>query len=175
MTLPTAPQFVTAQAQHGLQFTRTVPISPEQCWAAWTTPALLEPWFCPKPWYVTDAQIDLRPGGRFGTVMHGPNGERFDNVGCYLVVEAPRRLVWTNALAPGFVPQQIAQPGFAFTAEVLFDPAPSGGTLYSARVVHANAADCAAHAAMGFEPGWGACLDQLVAFMQARGRAFAAS
>ena len=43
---------------------------------------------------------------------------------------------------------------------------PSGGTRYSARVMHADKAGRDAHEAMGFEQGWGVALDQLVELMQ---------
>ena len=33
-----------------LAFERFVALPPETLWAAWTTPELLMPWFCPRPW-----------------------------------------------------------------------------------------------------------------------------
>ena len=47
-------------------------------------------------------EIDLRPGGKFRTVMQGPAGEVVDNSGCYLEVVPGRRLVFTDALGPGW-------------------------------------------------------------------------
>ena len=44
-------------------------------WRCWTEPALLEPWFCPKPWRVTDVVLDPRTGGSAKMNMCGPNGE----------------------------------------------------------------------------------------------------
>jgi uncharacterized protein YndB with AHSA1/START domain len=58
---------------------RQVDIPRELIWQAWTQPQDLMPWFCPKPWAVTECEIDLRPGGQFRNVMTGPNGERLDN------------------------------------------------------------------------------------------------
>jgi uncharacterized protein YndB with AHSA1/START domain len=40
------------------------------------------------------------------------------------------------------------------------------GTRYIATVIHADEAGCKRHAEMGFEAGWGAALDQLVAMIQ---------
>ena len=40
------------------------------------------------------------------------------------------------------------------------------GTRYTATVIHADEAGCQKHAAMGFEAGWGAALNQLVAMVQ---------
>jgi uncharacterized protein YndB with AHSA1/START domain len=40
------------------------------------------------------------------------------------------------------------------------------GTRYTATVIHADEGGCKRHAAMGFEQGWGAALDQLVAMVK---------
>jgi uncharacterized protein YndB with AHSA1/START domain len=144
-----------------LAFSRVVPLTPAELWRGWTDPALLTRWFCPKPWMVTEAEIDTRPGGLFRTVMQGPAGERVDNIGCWLEVEPPSRLVWTDALGPGFRP---SAAGFV-TVTLRFDPAP-GGTLYAVRAQHKDSADRDRHAAMGFEQGWVTALDQLVALLR---------
>jgi uncharacterized protein YndB with AHSA1/START domain len=39
---------------------RDVPVSAEALWRGWTEPSLLKQWFCPLPWRVTEAEIDLR-------------------------------------------------------------------------------------------------------------------
>jgi uncharacterized protein YndB with AHSA1/START domain len=99
--------------------------------------------------------------------MQSPEGETLpEGVGCFLAVEAPHRLVWTNLLGPGFVPQAVAHPGFGFVCELRFDLLPDGGTRYQAQVHHVDAAGRDAHAAMGFEAGWSAALSQLVEMVQ---------
>lgn len=151
-----------------LRLVREVPINPEQCFEGWTVPERLMPWFCPRPWRVVDCVIDLQPGGAFGTTMQSPEGAIVPNeAGCYLVVEPPHRLVWTNLLGPGFKPTAIHHPGFGFVCELRFDRLPSGGTRYQATVHHVDAAGRDAHAAIGFKAGWNAALDQLVELMQA--------
>ena len=88
--------------EHVLALERVIGTSPEKVWRCWTEPKLLEQWFCPKPWYVTDAVIDLRPGGEFSCVMNGPEGETFDNIGVFLEVDPQKRLVTTDAFRPGW-------------------------------------------------------------------------
>jgi len=146
-----------------LRLTRDVPITPEQCFEGWTVPDRLMPWFCPKPWRVVACTIDPQPGGVFSTTMQSPDSETLpEGAGCFLVVEAPHRLIWTNLLGPGYIPQDIAHPGFGFVCELRFDRLDTGGTRYQACVHHVDAAGRDAHAAMGFEAGWSAALDQLV-------------
>ena len=94
--------------------------------------------------------------------MHGPAGEVHgadSPGGCFLVVEAPHRLVWTSALTAGFRP--VHDPVLMFTAELTFETV-EGGTRYHVRAIHTNEADAKKHAEMGFEAGWGKALEQLV-------------
>lgn len=151
-----------------LKLERVVPVSPDKIYRAWTTPEHLKQWFCPKPWQTTECEMDLRPGGVFRTVMEGPNGERFNNAGCFLELVPPRRIVWTNALEPGFRPavaDKSAPVHFFFTATLTFEPQ-GAGTKYTAIVQHANESDAAQHATMGFDDGWGTVLNQLVEILQ---------
>lgn len=155
----------TFDPQLDLSFERVVDISKEQIWKAWTEPRYITQWFTPAPWKTIDCEIDLRPGGIFSTVMLSPEGQRFPNAGSYLEVVENSRLVWTNALAPGFRPAALPDGGFAMTAIIqLADQ--GGGTRYTATVLHENKAAREQHAAMGFEEGWGKALDQLVAMVK---------
>lgn len=154
-----------------LSFSRVIDVPKELVWRAWTEPELLKPWFCPLPWKTIDCEIDLRPGGIFRTTMRSPEGQEFPGTGCYLEVNPNKKLVWTNALLPGFRPSFVTETcgtddaGFMFTAMIeLADHA--GGTRYTATVIHADEAGCKRHAEMGFESGWGAALDQLVALIK---------
>jgi uncharacterized protein YndB with AHSA1/START domain len=155
-----------------LTFERVIDVPREQVWAAWTTPELLMPWFCPKPWLTVACEIDLRPGGRFHTVMQSPEGQKFTNDGCYLEIINNEKLVWTNALEPDFRPakQPEASPGhecaeFLMTATISLAPH-TNGTKYNALVQHADKEARLKHEKMGFYEGWGACLDQLVAIIK---------
>lgn len=140
---------------------RVVDVPRELVWRAWTEPEHLMPWFCPRPWRTTECEIDLRPGGKFRTAMRGPEGEMFDNVGCYLEVVPNERLVWTGALLPGFRPANTPDNVPVFTCILTFEKE-GDGTKYRAHVMHKDEAARAAHDAMGFHRGWGTALDQLV-------------
>lgn len=145
---------------------RNVDVPPHLVWRAWTTPEHIKKWFTPAPWKTVECELDLRPGGRFYTVMQSPEGEKFPNEGCYLEIVENQRLTWTNALAPGFRPNPdpSACPGdpFYFTAIVEIEPDGNGGTKYTAIAMHSEEKSAKRHADMGFQDGWGAALTQLV-------------
>lgn len=154
---------ITPDPELDLVIERTVPVPVELVWRAWTEPELLKQWFCPKPWQVTECEIDLRPGGRFYTFMKGPEeGQAFPNEGCYLEVHHERRLVFTDSLAPGYRPKAES----FMTAFVEMSPTEDGGTRYVAIARHGSPETVKQHEEMGFFEGWNTTIDQMVALMQ---------
>lgn len=147
------------EPEHLLTLERVLDAPVKNVWRCWTEPELLEQWFCPKPWYVTDARIDLRPGGEFSSVFHGPEGEVFPNTGVVLEVEDKERLVFTDAFRPGWIPS--GRPLMA--AEVTFEDAGESRTRYVARAMHWTEEARQDHEKMGFHEGWGKAADQLEA------------
>ena len=143
---------------------RELDVPVDQVWKAWTTPEHLKHWFVPEPWTVPLCEIDLRPGGLFRTVMRSPEGEEHDSPGCFLEVVENRRLVFTDALLPGFRPA----PKAFFTGALLLEPK-GAGTLYTALAIHGNTETRDSHEKMGFHEGWSIVADQLVAYIKAHG------
>jgi len=136
---------------------RTIDAPPEKVYRAYTDAAILAQWFAPKPWSITDAVVEPRPGGRFNFIMHGPNGERFPNSGIFLEVVPNRRLISTDALTPNWKPA-----GAPFmVARIDLEPTTDGRTHYTATASHWNEASMKQHEQMGFHEGWGTVADQL--------------
>jgi uncharacterized protein YndB with AHSA1/START domain len=134
-------------------------------WRCWTTPELLPPWWCPKPWTTEVRAFDLRPGGAFHTFMSGPDGGTSDNPGSFLEIVPQQRLVFTSMLTADWRP---ATPWLPMTAVISFADE-DGGTRYTAACLHPDAATRDKHAQMGFFEGWNTCIAQLEAFAQAQG------
>jgi uncharacterized protein YndB with AHSA1/START domain len=141
---------------------RTIPVSVEKVWEAWTNPEHIKHWFAPRPYSIERCEIDLRPGGQFRTVMRAPDGQvHEDGAGCFLEVKPQRRLVWTDSLGPGYRPN----PNPFMTAVVEMEPVECG-TRYRATAIHGDAEIRKQHEEMGFHTGWGTALDQMVEFIQ---------
>ena len=145
------------QPAHVLTIKRAMDAPVEAVWRCWTEPELLKRWFCPKPWFITDVCMDLKPGGEFSCVMHGPDGQRFDHIGVFLEVEPMRRLVMTDAFRPGWIPGDRA----FVVAEKIFEDAGKGRTRYTARAMHWDRASLKEHERRGFHEGWGKAAEEL--------------
>jgi uncharacterized protein YndB with AHSA1/START domain len=150
----------TIDPELDLELVREVAVDPHLVWRAWTEPELIVKWFTPKPWTTPACEIELRPGGKFRTVMRSPEGQEMDNTGCILEVLPDQRLAWTAALGPGFRPR--IDEAMTFSAVIELQPTASGGTRYRAIALHRNPTERKQHEDMGFHDGWGAALDQLV-------------
>ncbi len=139
-----------------LSLVRMIDVPPEKVFRAWTEPELLMRWFTPKPWTVSSAELDVRPGGSNVIVMRSPEGQEFSNRGVYLDVIRNERLVLTDAYTEAWKPSD--KP--FMTAIITFENQ-GGKTKYTARVLHWNEADRKTHEEMGFHEGWGKATDQL--------------
>ena len=155
---------VTPGAAHAfdLVLERVLDASPEKVFRAYTDPAILSQWFAPKPWRITDAIVEPRPGGRFQFTMHGPDGEAFPNTGVFLEVIPNRRLITTDAFTPEWKPS--GQPFMA--ARIEMEPTGDGKTRYTATASHWSEAAMKQHEQMGFHEGWGTVADQLNALLK---------
>jgi uncharacterized protein YndB with AHSA1/START domain len=127
-------------------------------WKAWTNPEHLKKWWAPAPVTTPECEMDVRPGGKFRTVMRTPDGAEYPTNGCFLEVVPLERITFTDALEAGFRPT--GQP--FFTAVITFEDH-EGGTRYTARAMHKDGADREKHEKMGFYEGWGTNIRQLAA------------
>ena len=148
---------------------RYVDVPREKVWAAWTKPEQLKQWFVPAPWTIAECELDLRPGGIFRSVMKSPEGQAFTNLGCYLEVTENQRLIWTDLMGPGYRPldKSIADEGCCgFLTAIITLETVGKGTKYSAVCLHRSEESRKKHEDMGFQDGWGKCLDQMVTLIQ---------
>ena len=66
-------------------------------WDAFTKPELLKRWLGVMPgWSMAVCEVDLRVGGGFRYVWHGPGGTEMGMRGAYREITAPERLVSTE-------------------------------------------------------------------------------
>ncbi len=143
-----------------LTIRRVLKASRATIWRCWTEPDLLKPWFIPKPHSIEKVEMDVRPGGRFFTLMR-IDGKEYPNDGSFLEVVRQERLVFTDLLVADWQP--VAEPGLGFTAVLTFADHPEGCD-YTALARHRTPEDAQKHEKMGFTEGWGTVAAQLEDF-----------
>jgi uncharacterized protein YndB with AHSA1/START domain len=139
---------------------RVVDASRDLVWIALTKPEHVSSGFRQRPGPLRTAR-SICGQGYFRFVMRSPEGEEFPNICCYLEVVPNERLVWTDALLPGYRPSE--NP---FLTAILALEALGNTTRYTAMAIHRDEATRKRHEEMGFHDGWGKSLDQLVAHVK---------
>ena len=142
---------------HELAVERVMDVPVAAVWRAVTDQ--LEQWWCPRPWKTKVVALDWRAGGRFDTVMRGPDGEVHPGEGVLLEVVPERRFVFTNLLDAEWTPRTPEPVGIV--GIMTFTDLGDGRTHYRAAARHADEDACERHRAMGFEQGWGVVAGQL--------------
>lgn len=65
-------------------------------WDAWTDPKKAAKWWGPRGFTITTHSKDLRVGGHWSYIMHGPDGTDYPNKTIYHEVEEYKRLVYDH-------------------------------------------------------------------------------
>jgi uncharacterized protein YndB with AHSA1/START domain len=84
-----------------LRFERVLRAPRRLVFAAVTDAGLIRRWMCPEGFEVTEAEADLRLGGRFLVAMRGPDGEVFRATGEYLELRPPEVVAFSWRWGPG--------------------------------------------------------------------------
>jgi uncharacterized protein YndB with AHSA1/START domain len=66
----------------------------------WTDPNHIIQWWGPNGFTTTIHEMDLRPGGDWRFIMHGPDGTDYQNENVFREIAKPRRLVFDHVNAP---------------------------------------------------------------------------
>jgi uncharacterized protein YndB with AHSA1/START domain len=72
----------------------------------WTDRKHIAQWWGPNGFTTTIHQMDVRPGGVWRLIMHGPDGRNYNNRIVYLEIERPERLVYKHDPEEGSEPVQ---------------------------------------------------------------------
>jgi uncharacterized protein YndB with AHSA1/START domain len=82
--------------------TRVFDAPRELVFRAWTDPKALVKWWGPNGFTTTSQEFDLRPGGAWRLVMHGPNGTDYPGEFRFVEIAGPERLVLEHVSLPKF-------------------------------------------------------------------------
>ena len=113
--------------------TRVFDAPRELVFAAWTDPKKVGQWWGPNGFTSTIQEMDVRPGGVWRLVMHGPDGKDYDNRIVFIEVVPPERLVYRHGSGDEPAPGD-------FETTVTFEDV-EGKTRLTMRAVFASAAE----------------------------------
>ncbi len=85
-----------------LTATRVVNAPRELVFKAWTTAEHHKNWWGPDGFTNTFHTYDVRPGGKWSFIMHGPDGKSYPNESVFVQVTPPSFLVFDHISAPQF-------------------------------------------------------------------------
>jgi uncharacterized protein YndB with AHSA1/START domain len=92
-----ASDVATRASEREMVVTRVLDAPRELVWEAWTDPVHISAWWGPEGFTTTTEVMDVRPGGRWVHVMHGPDGTDYPNLTVFHEVVKPERVVYTNS------------------------------------------------------------------------------
>jgi uncharacterized protein YndB with AHSA1/START domain len=74
----------------------------EFVWKAWTEPEHIAQWWGPIGFTTTIHEMDVRPGGAWRFILHGPDGVDYKNHSVFIEVAESMRLVYDHISGPKF-------------------------------------------------------------------------
>ena len=80
-----------------LVISRLINAPRELVWDAWTKPEHVKHWWGPDGFTNTIHEMEVKPGGVWRFMMHGPDGTNFPNKIVFNEVKKPERLVYTHS------------------------------------------------------------------------------
>jgi len=81
---------------YSITITRDMDVSIDQVWNAWNNRDKIAKWWGPSGFSSTVKQLDVRDGGCFEVIMHGPDGINYPNKYVFEHVEKFKQLVYMN-------------------------------------------------------------------------------
>jgi uncharacterized protein YndB with AHSA1/START domain len=70
---------------------------------SWTKEEHLSKWWGPQGFTLTSQTFDMKPGGTWQFIMHGPDGVDFPNTNVFVEVVKPERIVFKHDGFPHFL------------------------------------------------------------------------
>jgi uncharacterized protein YndB with AHSA1/START domain len=87
---------MSSDSDKEIVITRLLNAPRELVFEVWTSPTHVDKWWGPDGFTNVTKKMDVRPGGEWVYVMHGPNGKDFDNRIRFVEIEKPAKLVYLH-------------------------------------------------------------------------------
>ena len=146
------------EADRQIVITRVFDAPRELVWKVWTQPEHVARWWGPRGFTTTVTEMDLRPGGKWRYVMHGPDGNDYPVHGVFREVVPMERIVTTDEFDDNWQPPQPVDLPKGIVATAVFESA-GYRTKLTLTITHPTVEDRKKHEAMGVVGGWNSSLD----------------
>lgn len=83
-----------------LNITRTLNAPVALVWEVWTQPHHIAHWWGPNGFTNTILVMDVKPGGKWDLVMHGPDGTDYDNSSIFKEIVPFKKIVYEHMSDP---------------------------------------------------------------------------
>ena len=94
-------------------------------YSAWTDPNHLKNWWGPNGFTNTFHEFDLKPGGRWSFIMHGPDKGNYTNECEFIKIDKPNLIYWKRHSKPLFKVlatfEEISEDNTKITFKMIFD------------------------------------------------------
>lgn len=82
---------------------RTLDAPIDLVWEVWTNPEHIANWWGPEGFSNTISLMDVRPGGEWNLVMHGPDGTDYENRSVFKEIVPMKKIVYEHISYPHIV------------------------------------------------------------------------
>lgn len=90
-------------ADRELVITRKLDAPIDLVWEVWTKPEHIANWWGPDGFTNTIHVMDMRPGGAWDLVMHGPDGTDYKNKSVFKEIIKNKKIVYEHVSGPKFI------------------------------------------------------------------------
>ncbi len=90
-------QAISTRSGKEVTITRLLNAPQELVFEAWTKPEHLAHWWGPDGFTITNKEMEVKPGGSWRFMMHGPDGRDYGNRVVFIEVIKPEKLVYRHA------------------------------------------------------------------------------
>ena len=95
-------EFLSTTPDCEIRSSRILNTAIDLVYTAWTDPNHLKNWWGPKGFTNTFNEFDLRPGGKWSFIMHGPDKGNYVNECEFIKIEKPTLIAWKRHSKPLF-------------------------------------------------------------------------
>jgi uncharacterized protein YndB with AHSA1/START domain len=89
-------------ADRELRISRLLNAPIDLVWMVWTDPDHIKNWWGPNGFTNTIHKMDMKPGGTWDLIMHGPDGTDYKNKSIFKEIIRHKKIVYEHTTGPKF-------------------------------------------------------------------------